>query len=107
MIYEDDEEISLTPALRAERRKNEWKHAKRHAQILIDQDYELDKPLHYYAKTRPEFYYQRTNKTNNKGKHRTAYGNYNPQKNWQTSDKRKLNNFENQIKELFDIEENF
>lgn len=103
----NDKEFNITPALRAERRKNDWKHAKRHAQILIDQDYELNKPLHYYSKTRPEFYYQRTNKTNNKGKHRTAYGNYNPQKNWQTSDKRKLNNFENQIEELFDTEENF
>ena len=107
MIYENDEKINSISTLRAERRKNDWKHAKRHAQILLDQDYELDKPLHYYSKTRPEFYYQRTNKTNNKGKHRTAYGNYNPQKNWQTSDKRKLNNFENQIEELFDIEEDF
>lgn len=98
----NDEEFNITSALRAERRKNDWKHAKRHAQILIDQNCELGKPLHYYVKTRPEFYYQRTNKTNNKGKHRTAYGNYNPQKNWQTSDKRKLNNFENQIEELFD-----
>lgn len=102
MIYENDEEISLTPALRAERRKNDWKHAKRHAQILIDQDYELDKPLHYYSKTRPEFYYQRKNKTNNKGKHRTAYGNYYPSKNWNSNDRRKIDYLENQLKELFD-----
>jgi len=100
MIYENNEEISLTPALRAERRKNDWKHAKRHAQILIDQDYELDKPLHYYSKTRPEFYYQRRNKTNNKGKHRTAYGNYNNPKNWSTADKRKIENMTSQINDL-------
>ena len=89
---------------RAERRKNEWKFAKRHAQILIDQDYELDKSLHYYSKTRPEFYYQRCNKTNNKGKHRTAYGNYNPAKNWNERDKRQIENLENQLDELFDFE---
>ena len=85
---------------RAERRKNEWKYAKRHAQILVDQNYELDKPLHYYTKTRPEFYYQRRNKTNNKGKHRTAYGNYNPQKNWPITDKRKIENMTSQVDDL-------
>ena len=103
---DEELEIQEKEPSRAKRRKNEWKFAKRHAQILEDQDYELNKPLHYYSKTRPEFYYQRRNKTNNKGKHRTAYGNYNPQKNWQPTDKRKLNNFENQIEELEMIDDN-
>ena len=107
-MYEDwDEEYfeeEYPTSRAAERRKNDWKFAKRHAQILIDQDYELDKSLHYYSKTRPEFYYQRCNKTNNKGKHRTAYGNYNPAKNWNERDKRQIENLENQLDELFDSE---
>ena len=104
MIYEDENEndIDLTPAMRAVRRKNEWKHAIRHARILTNQDYDLDKPLHYYSKTRPEFYYQRKKKTNNKGKHRTAYGNYYPAKNWSSNDRKKIDNAENQLEELFD-----
>lgn len=100
----EEEEAYSKDSLRAERRKNEWKYAKRHAQILADQDYELDKPLHYYSKTRPEFYYQRCNKTNNKGKHRTAYGNYNPAKNWDICDKRRIDDLENQLNELFDLD---
>ena len=99
--YEYEEEYPYEPNLAA-RRKNEWKYARKHAQILVDQDYELGKPLHYYSKTRPEFYYQRTNKTNNKGKHRTAYGNYNKSKNWPTNDKRKIESMINQIKDLND-----
>jgi len=108
MIYDnenenenEDSEINSS-SLRAERRKNDWKHAKRHAQILVDQDYELNKPLHYYSKTRPEFYYQRKNKTNNKGKHRTAYGNYYKSKNWPVNDKRKIENGKIQLEELYE-----
>ena len=101
-FIEEEEEVYSKDNMRAERRKNEWKHAKRHSQILVDQDYELDKPLHYYSKTRPEFYYQRKNKTNNKGKNRTAYGNYYPAKNWSVCDKRKIDDLESQFDEMFD-----
>lgn len=87
----------------AERRKNDWKYAKRN-QAIVDAMGGVDKPLHYYVKTAPEYYYNRYNKTNNKGKHRTAYGNYNAAKNWSPNDKRKLNNCQNQIEELFDEE---
>jgi len=113
--YLEEEEYPASRA--AERRKNDWKIAERGRRILRnkiqdrgyitksspDEDI-FKKPLHYYSKTKPELYYQRTNKTNNKGKHRTAYGNYNPAKNWSIADKRKLQNGENQLEELFDEE---
>jgi len=98
--YLEEEEYPTSRA--AERRKNEWKFAKRNQRIAEEMGGQYEKPLHYYSKTAPEYYYQRCNKTNNKGKHRTAYGNYNPQKNWSLTDKRKIDNFENQMEELFD-----
>lgn len=98
--YSEEDEYSMSRA--AERRKNDWKFAKRNQKIAEEMGGQYEKPLHYYSKTAPEYYYQRSNKTNNKGKHRTAYGNYNPQKNWSLTDKRKINNFENQMEELFD-----
>ena len=96
------EEDEYLTSRSAERRKNEWKYAKRNQRIADTMGGQREKPLHYYSKTAPEYYYQRCNKTNNKGKHRTAYGNYYPQKNWSVTDKRKINNFEDQIEELFD-----
>lgn len=100
--YLEEEEYPTSRA--AERRKNEWKYAKRNQKIVKAMSGQSKKPLHYYSKTAPEYYYQRCNKTNNKGKHRTAYGNYNPQKNWCLTDKRKINSMENQLEELFDEE---
>ena len=92
----------------AERRKNDWHYAKRNYRLLRNKwglkFLKHFKPTHYYSKTKPEIYYQRKNKTNNKGKHRNAYGNYNPSKNWSPADKRKIQNGEEQIKELFDNE---
>ena len=99
--YLEEEEYPASRA--AERRKNDWKFARRN-QKIVDEMGGREKPLHYYSKTAPEYYYQRCNKTNNKGKHRTAYGNYNPQKNWGLTDKRQIDDFENQLKELFDNE---
>lgn len=96
--------FSTTGRTAAERRKNDWKYAKRNQVIVDAMGGVVDKPLHYYVKTAPEYYYQRRNKTNNKGKHRTAYGNYNVSKNWSPNDKRKLNDCQNQIEELFDEE---
>lgn len=103
----EDEYLNSEDSM-AERRKSNWHHAKHNYRTLRNK-YKADflnyfKPIHYYSKTKPEFYYYRTNKTNNKGKHRTAYGNYNPAKNWSIADKRKIQNGEDQIKELFDNE---
>lgn len=99
-----EEELTTKDNTRAERRKNEWKFAKRNQRIADNLGGQYDKPLHYYSKTAPEYYYQRRNKTNNKGKHRTAYGNYNPAKNWGEHDKRQINSLESQLEELFDEE---
>lgn len=92
----------------SQKRKNDWRYAKRNYTLLREkwgQEFLTHfKPIHYYSKTKPEFYYQRSNKTNNKGKHRNAYGNYNPSKNWSITDKRKIQNGESQLKELFDNE---
>ncbi len=102
--YEEEIHIDESP----QKRKNDWRHAKRNYKLLREKwgekFLEYFKPIHYYSKTKPEFYYQRRNKTNNKGKHRNAYGNYNPSKNWSPADKRKIQNGENQLKELFDEE---
>ena len=104
-LNEEIEEDNYSPASIAPRRRKEWTHAQRHYRIARSEiGYSKLKPLHFYAKNAPEAYYQRTNKTNNKGKHRNAYGNYNPAKNWSVSDKRKIQTGENQIKELFDNE---
>lgn len=104
--YTYEEEIPIDEA--PKKRKNDWHHAKRNYQLLRakwgEEFLEYFKPFHYYSKTKPEFYYQRQNKTNNKGKHRKAYGNYNPSKNWSPADKRKIQNGENQLEELFDTE---
>lgn len=99
-----EEELTTKDNTRAERRKNEWKFAKRNQRIADNLGGQYDKPLHYYSKTAPEYYYQRRNKTNNKGKHRTAYGNYNPAKNWDICDKRRIDDLENQMDELFDLD---
>ena len=104
--YEDEDYQPTT----SDRRKRNWRYAKRNYKLLstlwgdTPRHLKYFKPLHYYSKTKPEVYYQRRNKTNNKGKHRNAYGNYNPSKNWSTADKRKIQNGENQIKELFDFD---
>lgn len=88
------------------RRKNDWRYAIHNYRLLRAKGEEKNlKPLHYYAKTKPELYYHRKNKTNNKGKHRNAYGNYNPSKNWSITDKRKIQSGENQLKELLDTEQ--
>lgn len=82
----------------AQRRKNEWKFAARNKKISEIIGYE-EKPLHYYAKNAPEFYLYRSNKTNNKGKHRKAYGNYYPSKNWSITDQKKIDSLNEQIEE--------
>ena len=101
--FSDEERFHLSHS--AKGRKNDWKHAIRSYKLLRAKwGIKFLKPLHYYSKTKPEIYYQRANKTNNKGKHRNAYGNYNPAKNWSTADKKKIQSGEDQIKDLFDNE---
>lgn len=104
--FDNKERFHLSRSTKS--RKNNWKYAIRSYRLLRAKwglkFLKHFKPLHYYSKTKPEIYYQRTNKTNNKGKHRNAYGNYNPSKNWSVADKRKIQDGEDQIKELFDNE---
>ena len=89
----------------ANRRKNEWKYAAKRKRI-----YDLnfcspsDKPLHYYSKnTTCNGYKLYLNNTNNKGSRRYISKNYAPQKNWDAHDKRQIDNYENQLEELFDF----
>lgn len=68
----------------AERRKNDWKYANRRKNVLNNYGIESNKPLHYYSK--------------NVLKH----------KNFKVDrilhNERQIDNFENQLKELFDEE---
>ena len=110
--YIDEEEYPVSRA--AERRKNDWKYAKRAQRIrniafsatrvpYSHAENELSKPLHYYAKNPPwNSYAFAPNKTNNKGSRRYISKNYAPQKNWNEHDKRQIDDFENQMAELFD-----
>lgn len=83
-----------------ERRKNEWKHAKPR-QILSERRGGKDKPLHYFANNPPwNGYSFEPNKTNNKGSRRYISKNYKPLKNWNEHDKRQIDDFNSQKKEL-------
>ena len=112
--YLEEEEYPISRA--AERRKNEWKYAERRRKILRnkvedcgyitksspDEDV-LRKPIHYYSKNSPwKGYALPPHKTNNKGSRRYISKNYAPQKNWSLADKRKIDDIENQMEELFD-----
>lgn len=96
------------------RRKNEWKYAVKRKRIRdftfrynrapsFQAEKELDKPLHYYSKNPPwNGYAFAPNKTNNKGSRRYISKNYAPQKNWNVHDKQQIDDYENQVEELFD-----
>lgn len=88
----------------ANRRKNEWKYAVKRKRIYNLYFYSCsDKPLHYYSKNPPwNGYAFAPNKTNNKGSRRYISKNYAPQKNWNVHDKQQIDNYENQLEELFD-----
>lgn len=76
--------FSTTGRTVAERRKNDWKYANRRKNVLNNYGIESNKPLHYYSK--------------NVLKH----------KNFKVDrilhNERQIDNFENQLKELFDEE---
>ena len=86
------------------RRKNEWKYAAKRRRIYnLNFCSPSDKPLHYYSKNPPwNGYAFAPNKTNNKGSRRYISKNYAPQKNWNVHDKQQIDNYENQLEELFD-----
>lgn len=69
---------------RAERRKNEWKYAKRRKKI-VTLDATMKRPLHYYSKNSPST---------------QAYRDDTPS----YKDRREIQKVKNQIKELFDEE---
>lgn len=107
--------FSTTGRTAAERRKNDWKYAKRNQKIRnrlfnvsrssLQGEKGLSKPLHYYSKNPPwNGYAFAPNKTNNKGSRRYISKNYASPKNWNEHDKRQLDNMENQLEELFDEE---
>ena len=75
--YFEDEEIYISRA--AERRKNEWKFANRRKEILGNS---ISKPLHYYSKNMPESH---------------AFD-----KRQMRRKQRQIDDFENQMDELFD-----
>ena len=112
--YDDEEEDfieedELPPESKAAlRRKNDWKYAKRRKEIANGfVNKENKRPLHYYTKNPPwDSYAYAPNKTNNKGSRRYISKNYAPQKNWNKHDINQIQNFENQINELFDLNEN-
>ena len=110
----ENSEKPKTPAA-ISRRKNEWKYAVKRKRIRdftfrysrapsFQAEKELAKPLHYYSKNPPwNGYAFAPNKTNNKGSRRYISKNYAPQKNWDTHDKRQIDDYENQVEELFDF----
>ena len=73
--------FSTTGRTAAERRKNDWKYANKRKRILAGN---LSKPLHYYSKNMPASY------AVDKRQERQAL--------------RQFDNFQNQLKELFDEE---
>ena len=74
---EEEEEIQYSRA--AERRKNEWKFANRRKEILGNS---ISKPLHYYSKNMPESHAFDKRQVRRK--------------------QRQIDDFENQMEELFD-----
>lgn len=108
LIEEKEEYVPHSRA--AIRRKNNWKYAQKRYNIASDYGFRNrinKKPLHYYSKNSPwDGYASAPNKTNNKGSRRYISKNYASQKNWNEHDKRQIQNFENQIEELFDFEQN-
>lgn len=75
--YFEEEEYPTSRA--AERRKNDWKYANKRKEILRNN---ISKPLHYYSKNMPESH---------------AFD-----KRQMRQKQRQIDNFENQMDELFD-----
>ena len=92
----------------AEKRHNDWTKAIRKRRIFREQENsDMYDNLHQYSKNRIFCARNRFFKTNNKGKHRYAAGNYAKSKNWSINDQRKLNSMDQELDEqTLDIDEN-
>lgn len=91
---------------KAEKRHNDWKKAIRKRRIdrertgenLTHKDWYDN--LHQYSKNKIHCscgMCSRYRKTNNRGRKRKIHGNYAPSKNWSESDRRKLDEMEDQL----------
>ena len=82
----------------AEKRHNDWKKAIR--KRCIDRDTQVSSDLydnlHQYSKNKIRIS-NRYNKTNNKGHRRYMPKNYAPSKNWQPTDRRRIDEMEDQM----------
>ena len=87
---------------RAEKRHNDWKKAIRKRKITRSWGWQEDyyDNLHQYSKNKIHCscgMCSRYKKTNNRGRKRKIHGNYAPSKNWSESDRRKLDEMEDQL----------
>lgn len=84
---------------RAEKRHNDWKKAIRKKKIINAYGQDYYDNLHQYSKNNPfnSWGRGRAFKTNNKGKHRYAPGNFSKSKNWSEADRRKLDEMQDQM----------
>ena len=99
--YEEEEEENYSCA--ATRRKNEWKYAKRRAQLAEYIKCNSNKPIHYYAKNSIYNGYAISPcKTRNKGSRRYISKNYNKNINWSENDKRKIDSLKSQMEEMYE-----
>ena len=86
----------------AEKRHNDWKKAIRKRNITRTWHWKEDyyDNLHQYSKNKIHCscgMCSRNRKTNNRGRKRKIHGNYAPSKNWSESDRRKLDEMEEQL----------
>ena len=86
----------------AEKRHNDWKKAIRKRKIARSRNQQEDyyDNLHQYSKNKIHCscgMCSRCRKTNNRGRKRKIHGNYAPSKNWSESDRRKLDEMEDQL----------
>ena len=85
---------------RAEKRHNDWKKAIRKRKIINAYGWDYYDNLHQYSKNKIHCscgMCSRYRKTNNRGRKRRIHGNYATSKNWSESDRRKLDEMEDQL----------
>ena len=85
---------------RAEKRHNDWKKAIRKKKIINVYGWDYYDNLHQYSKNKIHCscgMCSRYRKTNNRGRKRKIPGNYAPSKNWSESDRRRLDEMEDQL----------
>ena len=85
---------------KAEKRHNDWKKAIRKKKIINAYGWDYYDNLHQYSKNKIHCscgMCSRYRKTNNRGRKRKIPGNYAPSKNWSESDRRRLDEMEDQL----------